>query len=307
MIKKLKNSLLLCALILLSIITSSCRKELYYGEESGGHMVKVKVAWPTDVATPEGVRAIFYPSDGGTPRVYNISPTGEDIYVPSGTYTVVLFNNDTEYVKLYNSDKTATLEARTLVVQKSGIMKSFPSQDIVNMPEMFYSYKIDKFQVTDGDTPDVLDASPLAKVKTFKIRVKIGGTGGIKYVSSGTGFLSGVCGSYFPATDLYPTASSAIYFDFSEKGTDYIDATVRTFGINATGTSPQESFRLLLTLINGKVITYDCDLTSQLKVDLNANVIIIIPATVDVPEIYSGSGFDAHVKDWDNTDSDIPL
>lgn len=304
--KIMKYAVMLCAFISLSVITGGCRKDLYYGSEDGeGHLVEVDITWPAGITPPEGARAIFYPTGGGTPLVYNISASGEKVSVPEGTYNVVLFNNDTEYVKLYETNTESTLEARTTTVVKSGEMKSFPSQNIVNMPDEFYSYKIDNFQVTSGSTPDVLKATPAARVKTFKVKVVVGGTGGMSCVSSATGYISTVYGSYFPGTETYPTTGSAIYFSFDNKQSTYMEGTVRTFGVNTSGGNTQ-MFKIVLTLTDGSTATYECDISSQLSVDLSSGeVVVLIPTTINV-SAGNPSGFTVTVNSWgDSSDVDI--
>lgn len=304
--KRMRTVVMFYALVSLLLITGSCRKELYYGQENGeGHTVEVDITWPSGITAPEGARVLFYPKDGGSPLVYNISASGDKVCVPEGTYDVVLFNNDTEYVKLYETAAESTLEARTTTVVKSGEMKSFPSQDIVNMPDLFYSYKINNFRVTSGSASDILKATPQPRVKTFKVKVLVGGTGGMSCVSSGTGFISTVYGSYFPGTEAYPTTDSAIYFNFDNKQSTYMEGTVRTFGID-TSTGKTQIFKLVLTLTDGSTTAYECDITNQLNVDLSTGeVLVTIPTTINI-SAGTPSGFNVTVTGWDDS-TDVNL
>lgn len=295
----------LVVLSMLSLVLGGCRKELYYGQDSDNPTVDIKMTWPSGITTPDGVRAIFYPIAGGTPLVYNISSTEEKVIVPEGTYNVVLFNNDTEYVKLYNTSEESTLEAKTTTVAKSGTLKSFPTEDVVNMPDMFYSCKAENFTVSRTSS-NILEASPKVRVKTFKVRVNVTGSGGMTSVSSATGFISDVYGSFFPGSETYPTTSSAIYFDFDDKESDHMVGTVRTFGINNSGGNKQ-SFKLLISLTDGNTVSYECDITDLLNVDLTKDdVVITIPITINIAANTS-SGFNVTVSDWNNSNTDIPI
>jgi len=304
MANRLRKTIVLGIVIAAICVLGSCRKDLYYSNSDiDGPQVYINAMWPSDLTTiPSGIRAIFYPTAGGTPIVRNILPAGGYVAIPKGTYNVVLFNNDTEYVKLYNTDTDSTLEARTTTILASAKVKSFPSQDIVNLPDSFYSYKIKNFNVTGNSLPDILSAPLQNKVKFFNVRVNIGGTGGVSYVSSATGYISGLYGSFFPGLDTYPSTNSAITFNFSNKGADYLQGTVSTFGVNCLSGNTQ-MFKSSLTLTDGRTLEYDCDITSLLNIDLSKpNQVVTIPGTIDV-SAGSSSGFNVNVNDWGNSTS----
>jgi len=304
MIQHIKKNVLASVMVLLCLLTSSCRKDLYY-DGATTHTVNIHVTWPDTVTVPESMRAIFYPTDGTSPHVYNISATGGSVLVPTGTYTVLLFNNDTEYVKEQNTESLSTIEAFTSLVLKAGKTKGFPEQNIVNMPDMFHSYLLKDYQVKEDQTPADIEATPQARVFDFQVIVHIMG---LKNVSSAGGYISGVAGSYFPGKDSLPVSSSAVAFEFGQKSSDYISATARVFGMSRT--QPQQNiFRLSLKLINGESKYYDFDVTDQLKVDLNTNVVVTISDMIVVEDVPgdTGSGFGATVHDWTDTDTDVPL
>ena len=256
---------------------------------------------------PEGIRAIFYPADGSDARVFNISPTGGTVRVPSGSYTVLLFNNDTEYIRVQNDGSLSAIEAYTSLLLKAGKTKGFPEQNIVNMPDLFYICLLKNVAVSSESSSSgtTINAEPEARVFNMEMQVKVNG---LANVSSAIGYLSGVAGSYFPGKDSIPETSSAIAFDFGKKDSEHISAAVRTFGIS--GTEPQENiFRLSLTLINGENMTCDFTITDQLEVDLKAGVVVVIPDPVVVNDVSgdTGSGFNAIVDEWDEVDIDFPM
>jgi hypothetical protein len=304
MIQNIKKGVFASVMVLLCMLTTGCRKELYY--DGTTKLVTIKVTWPNAVTVPEGARAVFYPTDGSASLVFNISATGGTVNVPVGEYTVLLFNNDTEYTQLQNQENLSTIEAYTSLLLKAEKSKSFPEQNIVNMPDLFYTYMLKGFQVKEDVTPATIEATPKAKVLNFEVLVQITG---LKNVSSATGYISGVAGSYFAGKDSLPVTSSAIAFDFGQKSSSSILATVCTFGMSQT--KPQANiFRLSLTLINGDSKYYDFDITDQLKVDLSTGLVVVTIADAIVVDDVSGdtgSGFNATVNDWTNTNADVPL
>lgn len=304
MIRNIEKGVFASIMVLLCILTTGCRKDLYY--DGVTKSVTIKVTWTDTTAVPEGVRAIFYPTDGSMPHIYNIPAMGGAVTVPEGEYTVLLFNNDTEYAKLQNQENLSSIEAYTSLLLKAEKSKSFPEQNIVNMPDMFYTYMQKDYRVKEDSTSTVIQAMPEAKVFRFEVLVQITG---LKNVSSATGYVSGVAGSYFPGLDSLPVPSSAIAFDFGQKDSHSISAIVRTFGMS--GTKPQKNIlRLSLTLINGDSKSYDFDITDQLKADIKTSrVVVTIPDTIVVEDVSgsTGSGFNATVHDWTNTNTDVPL
>ena len=300
--KKTRRTLLaaITAVCVTAILATGCRKDLYYEEGGDTHKVQINITWPSGITSPEGARAIFYPLGGGTPLIYNLSPSGGEVSVPAGRYNVVLFNNDTEYVKLYNDGKDSTLEARTTALVKATKGTAFPSEDIVNMPDMFYSCKADSFNVTAGTSDDVLNASPVARVKSFRVRVFVSGTAGMSGVSSAEGYISNAYGSYFPGMEKYPAAGAIIPFGFSDMESDHMDAPVRTFGVLPSSAGNIQMLRLAVTLTDGTVSTYEYDITGQLNVDLSkGDVVVTIPDKIDIsPSGTTPSGFNVTVKGW---------
>ena len=294
-------------LLVLCLPAGSCRKDIYY-DDNTYESVNVHVSWPDTITPPEGMRAIFYPADGSDARVFNISPNGGSVRVPSGDYDVFLFNNDTEYIRLQNTGSLSTIEAYTSLLLKAGKTKGFPEQNIVNMPDLFYACLLENVRISSETSSSgaTIEAEPEVRVFNIEVLVKIIG---IENVSAAIGYLSGVAGSYFPGKDSIPETSSAIAFDFGKKDSEHISAAVRTFGVS--GTQPQENiFRLYLTLINGENMTCDFNITDQMKVDLKANVVVISipdPIVVDNVSENTGSGFGAIVDDWDEVGVDIPM
>jgi len=286
------------------LLAIGCRKDLYYEETA--ETVNVHVTWPDSITVPEGVRVIFYPVDGSLPYIFNLKPTGSTVYVPSGEYNVLFFNNDTEYLWFQNGGSFSKIEAYTSILLKAGKTKGFPQQNVVNMPDLFYTYRLNNYRVSEGSLATAaIEAIPHAKVYTMGILIKIIG---LKNVSSATGYLSGVAGSYFPGMDSVPETSSAIAFDFGQKNSQYISATARTFGLS--GTQPQENiFRLILTLTNGDTKTCDFNITDLLKIDLSQKMVLSIPDSIVVEDVSgnTGSGFNATVEGWDETEIDMPM
>jgi len=269
--------------------------------DEGRHNVLINVTWPSGINVPAGVRAIFYPIGGGTPIVYNLPASGGKADLSIGTYRVVLFNNDTEYVILNNTDNDSTLEAYTSEQSKASGSSSFPSENVVNMPDMFYSCKVNAFTVKSDSISEMLNVAPKARVDSFVVRVYIGGKTGVAGISSATGYISNVYGSFFPGTETYPKIGSIIPSVFNDKESNYIDATVRTFGVMSASNDNAQTFRLSITLTNDSTISYDWDITKQLNTDLSkGNVMVTIPDEVDISSSSSSSpsGFSVTVTGW---------
>ena len=292
--------------LLLCLLATGCRKDLYY--DGITRSVTIRVTWAATDTVPEGMRAIFYPTDGSTPHIYNIPVTGSTLTVPVGEYTVLLFNNDTEYTQLQNQESLSSIEAYTSLLVKAKKSKSFPEQNIVEQPDMFYTYLLKDFQVKEDLTPATIEATPVARVFDVDILVHVTGIGN---VTSAKGYLSGIAGTYYPGLDSLPVLSSAIPFTFGQKGSsDYITTSVRVFGMS--GTTPSENiFQLTLTQrgSSARTFIYSWDIADQLKADLKTHVVVTIndsTLVIPIPTDTTSSGFDVHIKPWPK-DTIIPI
>src|SRR5574344_1413699 len=297
------------ALCIFCIIISSCRKELYYEAVSP---LTINVTWPDGISIPEGVRVIFYNEEGEGHYVFNIPSNGGTVNVPKGKYSVLMFNNDTEYIAIRNVERISTIQAYTSLLIKAGNTRGFPLQSIVNTPDLFYRYLQTGYNVTDDASSVVIQATPSCKVDNYTIKVYLIGS---QYVSSGTGYLSGLAGSYYPGLDSLAATSSAVMADLGIKGADTLGFKINTFGISKAA-SRENIFRVSLTLINDSTRDFDFNITEALNASLNelnktkadiwVKVEIILSDTIKVEPVTTGgtsSGFSTTVTDWKEPDN----
>jgi hypothetical protein len=297
------------ALCIFCIMISGCRKELYYEAVSP---VTISVTWPDGISIPEGVRVIFYNEEGEGHYVFNIPSNGGTVNVPKGKYSVLMFNNDTEYIAIRNVERISTIQAYTSLLIKAGNTRGFPLQSIVNTPDLFYRYLQTGYNVNDNTSSVFIQAAPLCKVSNYTIKVLLIGS---QYVSSGTGYLSGLAGSYYPGLDSLAATSSAVMADLGLKGADTLVFKINTFGISKAA-SRENIFRVSLTLINDSTRDFDFNITEALnaslnelnktKTDIGVKVEIILSDTIKVEPVTTGgtsSGFSTTVTDWKEPDN----
>lgn len=297
------------ALCIFCIMISGCRKELYYEAVSP---VTINVTWPDGISIPEGVRVIFYNEEGEGHYVFNIPSNGGTVNVPKGKYSVLMFNNDTEYIAIRNVERISTIQAYTSLLIKAGNTRGFPLQSIVNTPDLFYRYLQTGYNVNDNTSSVFIQAAPLCKVSNYTIKVLLIGS---QYVSSGTGYLSGLAGSYYPGLDSLAATSSAVMTDLGLKGADTLVFKINTFGISKAE-SRENIFRVSLTLINDSTRDFDFNITEALnaslnelnktKTDIGVRVEINLSDTIKVEPVTTGgtsSGFSTTVTDWKEPDN----
>ena len=103
-------------LVLLSsllMLTGCSRRDILDDYPVSG--VDIKLDWDgvTD-QLPEGVRVIFYPKNGDGRKVDKyLSVRGGEMKVPPGRYSVVVYNYNTESIRIRGEESYETIEAYT--------------------------------------------------------------------------------------------------------------------------------------------------------------------------------------------------
>lgn len=267
-------------------------------------------------ATPSGLRALIYNTDG-TNDMVNLPPSGGNILMSEGEHSLLFYNNDTEYIVFDNLETYALAKARTRTRTRSTYMGNeyleTQSENTVAPPDVLYGHYIKSYTPHKTLTPEELDVTMRPLVFTYLVRYEF--SHGLQYVALARGALAGMAGSVFlndghtsseQATLLYdctlqPFGSQAIVNSFGipdYPNGDYNTRADHKYGLN-----------LEVRLKNGKLLTFDFDVTDQLAKQPHGGVIIVKDIEVSDEDGKGGSsGFDVDVDGWgDYEDIDLPL
>ena len=327
--KRLISILALCV----AIATTSCtHKELCDNHSEHAHRFHIRVIadyrldweelgyrdwevlWPENYISydllrpdkPKGLRVVNY-SPEGEHDIHNLSdPTGGIVTLFEGENDILFYNNDTEYIVFSTHDNGATTRATTRTVTRAtytGSPFGEENEETLNAPDMLFANYCHDYISTKTlgpvDFPVVLQ--PL--VFTYKIRYEF--AEGLEYVALARGALSGMAESVIMDTGETSDKSATIVYDCDL--TDFgARALVKSFGVpgfpnpNYPMTrSVKHGLNLEVMLKNGKLVSFDFDVTDQVNAQPHGGVLVVKDIVVKKEDGVQGSGaFEVEVDDW---------
>ncbi|MBQ6871987.1 MAG: DUF5119 domain-containing protein [Bacteroidales bacterium] len=182
----------------------------------------------------------------------------------------------------------------------------------VNPPDMLYGSYINDYQAQKLPQPEIIPVTMHPLVFTYKIRFEF--AAGLKYVALARGTLAGMALSVNLSTGTTSNEAATILYDCEVKDWG-VAAYVNSFGVpgypNGAYTKGDQIYavNLEVRMRNGKIKSFDFDVTDQVSKQPHGGVIVIDGIEINDDEGMSGSGaFDVTVKDWgEYEDITIPL
>lgn len=324
--------------IIFSVVTlfASCtHKELCYHHRDHAHKYHVEVIadyrydweefygsidwlkdWPSHYlpydelrpGKPGGIRVVNYNLGDGY-NLHNISADGGVVNLYEGVNNILLYNNDTEYIVFSREQdgSKATTRATTRTRTRATYMGSQyanEGEDTMTPPDMLYANYIDGYVPEKVVDPAPLEVTLQPLVYTYKVRYEF--AEGLEYAAICRGALSGMARSVTMDTGETSVEAATIIYDctIEEYGAR---ALVTSFGIpdfpNANyptkADGRKHALNLEVLMRNGKMITFDFDVTEQVLAQPHGGVIVVDGIVIEQSVGTSGSGaFDVEVNDW---------
>ena len=334
--------LALISAILVFILPSCQHKDLCYHHREHAHKHHVRIIadyrydweenhgytdwtkeWPTHYipydnlrpGTPSGLRVINYGKDGQS-NIHNIQADGGVVSLYEGLNDILFYNNDTEYIIFSRTGHGATTRATTRTRTRAtytGSKYGLEGEETMTPPDMLYANFFEGVYVEKVLEPVDMKVTLQPFVFTYKIRYEF--AAGLEYVAIVRGALSGMAKSVLLNSGETSEESGTILYDCELK--DYgAGALVNSFGIPAfpnvnypTRAPIRNSLNLEVLLKNGKMVTFDFDVTDQVQQQPHGGVIVVSGIEVKAEEGSQGSGaFDVDVNEWgDYEDIYLPL
>ncbi len=300
-------------LLLLPILFSCIQKELCYGDDSTvTGTTYVAFNWDKNSTTsPQGMRVLFYPVEGGAPIVEHITGSeGGYVDIPAGNYHMVCHNNDTESLLWRGEDDLSTIEAYT----RSGeLIESYTSSlyatdaDSMSMtipPDCMWVDTLMGVTVA-SDTAAYQEIQLYPNTTTPLISYEVSVVENGANISLIRATLSGIAGSHFIGIDsldttpyLHPEDGELVAPDY-----DTIEGEFYCFGHTLTDSTTH--YLTLHLWTTSDYITRSYDVTEQLATASDPyRVHIVITDTIDAGS--NESGFQPSVESWgESNEQDI--
>lgn len=260
---------------------------------------------------PSGLRVLIY-NDQRLIAVYNIDSEGGDVNIHDDDNSVLMINNDSEFIVYSDLDSISDATATTRTVQRSTYQGSPYVRNaprLVNPPDMLYHaflYEVDDDDDDDCDCDDGFDVRVVMEPVVFTYVIRYHFVDGLDYVAIARGALAGMASDVWLETGYTSQEAATVLYDCEVK-TWGVEAVVRSFG--APSLSPDQKFGLNLEvrLKNGKILDYNFDVTSQLALQPKGGVIDV--GGIEIPDDVGKEDpgvFDVTVEGWGEFE-DIPV
>ena len=282
-----------------------------------------KTSWPEDYlpyddlrpGTPSGLRVVNF-NEAGDYNLHNIAANGGVINLYEGKNNLLFYNNDTEYIVFSSFENMATTRATTRVRTRASYTgNSYADDDepTLTPPDMLYANYYDSYIAEKVVDPADVEVTLQPLVFTYKVRYEF--KEGLKYVSMARGALSGMASSVLLVTGETSADAATLLYDCEV--TDFgVRALVTSFGVPGfphpnypTRETGKHALNLEILMKNSKTITFEFDVTDQVKAQPHGGVIVVKDIVITEEDGKHGSGgFDVVVDDWgDYEDIILPL
>ncbi|AVM52963.1 uncharacterized protein DUF5119 [Bacteroides zoogleoformans] len=316
---------LACIVTLTLLFFASCRhKELCYGHPHG-QTVRLVFDWRYINDVPGAMRVFFYPVNNSRrtePYVFDVSALtraeGSEIFLEEGTYQVVSFNIDTEYI-LYRKENShsefeAYTQGRTLTLNSSqGGKTSTKTLSLVGTPDWMCRASLDEVHIgsVQGESPKQIVLTPRSAVSKFTCEVRgIKNPGRVKGV---IGTLSGVAGSLFMGTGTFPAAPSTVYFDGEMEG-GVVRGNFLVFGLHPQAVKPEDKVLTLYFRTDAGISAFSFNVGDRIEIEeddghyvIKANVVIEGDIELPSPIVSDEDGLVVDAEEWDAVYIDIDI
>lgn len=271
---------------------------------------------------PKGLRVINYNEELES-NTHNIGAKGGVVTLYEGLNDILFYNNDTEYILFQNMQdgNNATIRATTRTRTRNTYVGSeYTEKDEPTMtpPDMLYANYVEDYipEKSVDPVPFPITLQPL--VFTYKIRYEfLEEEGGLQYVASAHGALSGMAKSVLMHTGETSDEGSTLLFDDCEITEYGIRAIVKSFGVPSfhrdnyvvRSDNPKNGLNLEVVLRNGKIVNFNFDVTEQVQNQPHGGVIVVKGLQIKPEDGTQGTGaFDVDVNGWEETeDIYLPL
>lgn len=310
------NGILLLLFWLLVLLSGCSSRDAV--DDSPVSEVRIALDWKgvTD-KLPETMRVIFYPKDAEGRKVESyFSGEGGKVMVPVGSYSVIIYNYDTESVQVRGDGSYETIEAYTGYC--TGVNGT---ENMVWSPDAFYVVAQDDVVIEQSDVALQMKCKPEAVVRSYSFDIKIAG---MKNVADIVCYVNGLNGCYCLGKRTVAAGEAPICVDTAWKDGvlwGYFSGFVLLENATTRASSPI-TLTMKLIKIDNTVQEVKVDVTEVIEVppeeddetkpDEEIHIEVPIPdgeiKVDDVEPETGGGGIGGDVGDWDNeTNIELPV
>lgn len=165
---------------------------------------------------PDGLRIQVYNEDG-TNNVLNVAPEGDIVRMRPGEHSLLLYNNDTEYIVFDDMNSFASAKATTRTRTRASYggnpYMENTVENTVNAPDMLYGNYMENYTAERKTETDELPVTMHPLVFTYLVRYEF--SHGLEYVALARGALAGMAGAVWLNSGRTSEEAVTILYDCS--------------------------------------------------------------------------------------------
>lgn len=260
-------------------------------------------------AVPQGVCVNAYPEEGKAVTTH-LPAAGGEAEMVAGRNSLLFYNDDTEYIIFDDVNNSVSAKATTRTRSRSSYAgnplytsRTEGDERTVTPPDPLFGHympQYDQQRLTEIPTLSVT-LQPL--VFTYLVRYEF--DRGLEHVGVARGALAGMAESVYLHDGHTGTEHATILYDCTIEPWG-IQAVVNSFGVpdypnpDYTRAAPGSyALNLEVRLRNGRILTFNFDITEQMKSQPHGGVIVVDGIGIPDDEAdQSGSGFDVSIDSW---------
>lgn len=257
---------------------------------------------------PTGLCLNAYVANGSN-VVSHMAATGGTATITAGENSLLMYNDDTEYIIFDNLNASVSAKATTRARSRASYSgnpfytpENGDDERTVTPPDALFGHYIPYYEQQRLPESAVLDVTLQPLVFTYLVRYEF--EEGIEYVGVARGALAGMAESVYLHDGHTGPDRATILYDCTVEPWG-VQAVVNTFGVpdypssiyNRGGQS--YALNLEVRLRNGKTLNFNFDISEQLATQPHGGVIVVDGIKIDKSDgDESGSGFDVSIDGW---------
>ena len=305
------------SVLLLSAALTSCQKELCYDHNHGGRSaLHVNFDWSAYPEAEPTEMSLMIFAEGSQPvQIPFKGKEGGDISLAEGSYGLIGYNNDTElqtrgrdwgdfeiYSQASELNTFSRMFASTRNIPRS---RGTESQPVIYEPDSLWTSALNDVTVSETSWGQTV-IMPMKTANTFFSFV-IDNVDNLDLVTELAGTLSGMSGSWYPATEMPSDDECIIPFPLEKTGETSIGGYMNSFGHCPNPDAPHEHHLVVYVEMNNiSKYYYSVDVTEKVHEVWNGGVIHIERLPLPLP-VSGGGGFNPGIDEWNEVHIDIDL
>lgn len=322
---QIQHTIFTCIVKLILLFSASCEhKELCYGH-SHKQPVYLIFNWQNISNIPSAMRVCFYPINNRhrtEPYIFDISRVSASentkIFIEEGKYKVVSFNIDTENILYRQESSFSEFEVYTqrrkllLNSQEHNRKMNIKKDSLIDTPDWMCRAFLEKVHIKKEEknaTKIILTPRPAVAKLSYEIR----GIKNLGKVKSVIGTFSGVVGSLFMGTGLFPSSPSTVYFN-GEIDNGKVNGSFLVFGLHSKAFKSEDNvltfyFRTDAGISSVSFNVGDLIVIEEGEKQYTVKINLIIEKEIELlfPILPAGGGLIVGAEEWEADYIDINM